>query len=361
MVNQERLVKTFLDLVHIDSPSLHEQAIGDELAARLMGLGLAVQRDASGNVFGWLDGDPAGGEWLLLNAHMDTVGEDSGITPVIHDGIVRSDGTTILGGDDKSGVAVILEVLQVLKEQGLPHRPVEVLCTVEEEHELGRPGRIDLARLRSRQGLVLDSGGVIGTYVIAAPSQDKLEVTVLGKAAHAGSSPELGINAIRVAAEAIAAMPLGRIDEETTSNIGVIRGGTVTNVVPDNVFMKGMARSRNQAKLERQTAAMVQALEEAAARHGARLDLKVEHAYRLYEVPEDAAIRQELEAAMRRQGLVPLPRGSGGGSDANILNHAGLQTLPISTGMTAVHSHEESIAIGDMVRCAELVLEMVRS
>ena len=361
MINQEQLLDTFLELVRIDSPSLHEQAIGDELAARLAGWGLAVERDASGNVFGWLDGSPTGGDSLLLNAHMDTVGEDRGIRPVIRDGVVTSDGSTILGGDDKSGIAIILQVLQVLKEQGLPHRPLEVLFTVEEELNLGRAGRIDVGRLRSRQGLVLDSGGPIGSYVTAAPSQDKIEVTVLGKAAHAGSEPELGINAIRVAAEAIAAMPLGRIDEETTANIGVIKGGTVTNIVPDNVFVNGMARSRNQAKLERQVAAMVRALEEAAARHGARLDLKVEHAYRLYEVPEDSAMRQAFEAAARRVGLVPLPHPSGGGSDANILNHAGIQALPISTGMTAVHTHDESIAIADMAQCAELVLEMVRS
>jgi tripeptide aminopeptidase len=361
VINQERLVETFLDLVRIDSPSLHEQAIGDELAGRLAGLGLAVERDASGNVFGWLDLHPTGGDRLLLNAHMDTVGEDRGVRPVIRDGVIYSDGTTILGGDDKSGIAIILEVLQVLQEQGLPHRPLEVLFTVEEELNLGRAGRIDVARVRSREGLVLDSGGPIGSYVTAAPSQDKLEVTVLGKAAHAGSEPELGINAIRVAAEAIAAMPLGRIDEETTANIGVIKGGTVSNIVPDNVLVKGMARSRNQAKLKRQTAAMVQALEEAAARHGARLDLKIEHAYRLYELAEDVGIRQAFEAAARRLGLVPLPHASGGGSDANIFNHAGIQALPISTGMSAVHTREESIAIADMVACAELVLETVRS
>jgi len=359
VINQERLVQTFLDLLRIDSPSLHEQAIGEELAARLQALGLAVERDISGNVFGWLDG-PAGGDWLLLNAHMDTVGEDRGIRPVIQDGVITSDGTTILGGDDKSGIAAILEVLEVLKEQGLPHRPLEVLFTVEEELNLGRAGRIDMERLRSRQGLVLDSGGPIGTYVTTAPSQDKIEVTVLGKAAHAGSEPERGINAIRVAAEAIAAMPLGRIDEETTANIGVIKGGTVSNIVPDNVFMKGMARSRNQTKLERQTAAMVQALEEAASRHGARLVLNIEHAYRSYVIAEDAAIRQAFEASARRLGLQPLPHASGGGSDANILNHVGIQTLPISTGMSAVHTREESIAIADMVGCAELVLEMVR-
>ncbi|MBC8449242.1 MAG: M20/M25/M40 family metallo-hydrolase [Chloroflexi bacterium] len=360
MIHKNRLVQTFLDLVRIDSPSGHEEAIGRELAARLVALGLAVERDASGNVFAWLDGEQAAGDWLMVSAHMDTVGKDRGITPVIRDGVIHSDGTTILGADDKSGVAVILEVLQVLKEQGLPHRPLEVLLTVEEETNMGRQGRIDLARLRAREGLVLDSGGPIGTFIVSAPSQSKLLVTVHGRAAHAGSEPEKGISAIRVAAEAIAAMPLGRIDEETVANIGVIEGGTASNIVPEKVTMKGMTRSRNEAKLEHQKAAMIQALEEAAARHGATLDIEVEYPYRRYVVAENAPIYRQVEAAARRLGLEPLPVASGGGSDANIFNHTGIQSVPLSTGMADVHTKREHIAIADMVGCAQLLLEIVR-
>ena len=360
MVSEDRLVQTFLELVHIDSPSEHEEAIGSDLADRLAALGVTVERDASGNVFGRLRGDEASDDWLLLAAHMDTVGEDRGITPVIRDDVIYSDGTTILGGDDKSGIAVILEVLQVQQEQQLPHRPLEVIFTVEEELNLGRQGRIDMSRLRSRQGIVLDSGGPQGAYVSSAPSQDKLVVTVHGRAAHAGSEPEKGINAIRVAAEAIAAMPLGRIDEETVANIGVIKGGTVANIVPDKVFIKGQARSRNDDKLRRQTEAMVRELEEAAARHGATLDLLSERAYHGYRLEEDAPIRRLVEAAMLIIGLDPLPAASGGGSDANIFNRAGIESVPLSTGMSAVHTKDEHIAIADMVGCAELLLTIVQ-
>mgnify|MGYP005849537541 CR=1 FL=1 len=360
MINEDRLIQTFLDLVGVDSPSGHEEAIGHELAARLAALGLSVERDAAGNVFAWLEGEQAAGDWLLLCAHMDTVGQERGIRPLIGEGVIRSDGTTILGADDKSGLAVILEVLQVLKEQGLPHRPLEVLFTVEEETNLGRAGRIDLARLRAREGLVLDSGGPIGTFVISAPSQDRLTVTVHGRAAHAGSEPEKGINAIRVAAEAIAVMPLGRIDEETVANIGVIEGGAATNIVPERVTMKGMARSHDDAKLERQTAAMIRALEEAAARHGATLDIQTERSYHSYRVAEDAPLRRLIEAAARRLGLEPRPTASGGGSDANIFHRAGIQSLPLSTGMADVHTKREHIAIADMVACARLLLEIVR-
>jgi len=359
VIDQDRLVQTFLELVRIDSPSEHEAAMGNDLAERLAPLGVTVERDASGNVFGWLGGDDERQEWLLLNAHMDTVGEDRGITPVIRDGVIYSDGTTILGGDDKSGIAVILETLQVLQEQQLPHRPLEVLFTVEEELNLGREGRIDMDRLRSRRGLILDSGGPQGSYVFSAPSQDKLVVTVHGRAAHAGSEPEKGINAIRVAAEAIAAMPMGRIDEETVANIGVIEGGTVTNIVPDKVTVKGQARSRNEDKLRRQTEAMVQAFEEAAGRHGATLDILVERAYHGYCLAEDAPIRRLLEAAIVSRGLEPLPSASGGGSDANIFNRSGIESVPLSTGMSAVHTKDEHIAIADMVSCAEILLAIV--
>jgi tripeptide aminopeptidase len=361
VINEERLVQTFLDLVRIDSPSEHEEEIGRELEARLDSLGLRTDRDVSGNVFGWLDGDAALGGSLLLNAHMDTVGLDSGITPLIDDGVIRSDGTTILGADDKSGVAIILEVLQVLNEQGLNHRPLEILFTVEEELNLGRAGRIDLSKLSAGQGIVLDSGGPIGTYVKSAPSQDKIEVWVKGRAAHAGSSPEKGINAILVASEAIASMPLGRIDEETTSNIGIIRGGTATNIVPDEVYVKGMARSRDENKLVVQVEAMVQAFEEAAARHNATAEINVEHAYYCYHVQDDAPLRSLVENAASRIGLQPLAIGSGGGSDANIFNRTGIESLPLSTGMCDVHTKHEHIAIVDMVDSARLVLEVVRS
>jgi tripeptide aminopeptidase len=360
VIDEERLVGTFLELVRIDSPSEHEEAIGAELADRLASLGLAVERDASGNVFGWLRTDPAREDWLLLNAHMDTVGKDRGITPVVQDGVISSDGTTILGADDKSGIAIILEVLQALQESGLPHRPLEILFTVEEELNLGRKGRIDMTRLRARQGLVLDSGGPQGAYVVSAPSQDKIKVSVHGRAAHAGSEPEKGISAIRVAAEAISAMPLGRIDEETTANIGEIQGGTATNIVPELVKLKGMARSRDDAKLERQTAAMVRELEEAASRHGTTVDIEVERAYHSYRLGESAGIRGVVEAAMRSQGLEPMPAASGGGSDANLFNHAGIESVPLSTGMSSVHTKDEHIAIVDMVTCAELVLSIAR-
>jgi tripeptide aminopeptidase len=276
MINQQRLIQTFLDLVRIDSPSGHEAEIGRDLDARLQALGLQTEMDAVGNLVGrTLAGAKGSGDWLLLSTHMDTVGVDRGIQPVIRDGVIYSDGTTILGADDKSGVAAVLEVLTVLREQELPHPPLEVVISVGEELGLYGARQFDTSRLRSRHGIVLDAGGPTGNIVVSAPSQDNIRLTVHGVSAHAGAEPEKGINAIRVAAEAIAAMPLGRIDAETTCNVGIIEGGTARNIVPDQVKIIGEARSRDNAKLEALTASIVQAFQDAANRSGARLEADV--------------------------------------------------------------------------------------
>ncbi len=358
MLDQQRLLQTFLDLVRRDSPSGHEAEIGRHLRSCLQSLGYETEMDAAGNLIGRT---PAGtGDWLLLSAHMDTVGTDRGITPVIRDDVVYSDGTTILGADDKSGVAAILEVLTVLQEQGLPHPPLEVVITVGEELGLYGARQLDTTRLRARHGIVLDAGGPIGHFVVSAPSQDSLRFTVHGVSAHAGSEPEKGINAIRVAAEAIAAMPLGRIDAETTANIGIIEGGTARNIVPDRVKVIGEARSRDNVKLEALTASIVKVFQEAADRHGARLEAEVNRTYNTYRLAEDAPIVQAVAGAARRLGHDVKLRASGGGTDGNIYTAAGIPCVVISTGMAEVHTTNEHIAIADLAASAELLLAVVQ-
>lgn len=361
MIDQNRLVNTFLELVRIDSPSGHEEAIGRDLTARLEALGLTVTQDSTGNLIARQNGagEGANDPPLLLSAHMDTVGTDTNIQPVIADGIIRSDGATILGADDKSGVAVILEVLRVLAEEGLAHPPLEVVITVNEEQGLVGAKSLDTSQLLAREGIVLDSGGVIGTVIVSAPYQDKLFVTVHGRAAHAGAEPERGINAIRVAAEAIAAMPLGRIDEETTANVGIIRGGVATNIVPDEVELHCEARSRDEAKLIAQMQAMRAALEEAAARHKATVDLQQERSYNGFSLSAKTPIVERAVAAVEALGLAPLLLPSGGGSDANILNAGGISTINLSTGMVEVHTVNEHISIEDLTQSAKLLLQIL--
>jgi tripeptide aminopeptidase len=366
LINEARLVQTFLELVAIDSPSGQEEAIGADLARRLAALGGEVERDEHGNLMAHLPAAPEGEQsgsrdWLMLSAHMDTVGKDTGIKPQIRDGVIYSDGTTILGGDDKSGVAVILETIRSMQEDGVPHPPLEVVISVGEETTLHGAKVLDKSKLRSRRGYVLDSGGPIGTIVTSAPSQDSLQITVHGRKAHAGSEPEKGINAIRVASEAIAAMPLGRIDPETTANIGIIEGGVARNIVPDEVRMQGEARSRDNLKLAVQTAAMATAFQEAAERHGARVEFKFTRSYSTYNWTEADPIVAQAMAAARRLGFSPLLEASGGGSDANIYADAGIACAVLSTGMEDVHTSLEHIAIADMVNSARLLGEILRA
>jgi tripeptide aminopeptidase len=354
VIDRERLLDTFLTLIQIDSPSGQEETISAELADRLRKLRVQVTVDQVGNVLGRLEGQ---GDPLLLSAHMDTVTPGIGIKPHVTDGIVRTDGRTILGSDDKSGLAIILEVLTVLCKR--ENRPAtEIAFSVGEEIGLLGAKALDMGWFRARQVLVLDAGGPLNRITYAAPASDKLDAIVHGRAAHAGSNPEDGINAIAIAAQAIAAMPLGRIDEETTANVGSIHGGQAVNVVPDRVEIRGESRSHDTSKLDEQIGAMRDALEKAVAAYsGARLELDIERAYEAYRLPQDMPLIRRIAQALETTNQYPPDfRISGGGSDANIFNARGITAVPISTGMQAVHTTDEFIALDDMVRCVEFVL-----
>jgi len=357
MVNQKRLVNTFLELVHIDSPSGEEDAIREDLIARFQALGLRTAVDDFGNLVAyWDEGE---GKPCLLSGHMDTVEPGRGIKPVTRDGVIYSDGTTILASDDKSGLAIILEILHVLQEQNLPHPPLEMAITVQEERGLEGARHLDKNLLKSKYGLVLDSGGGPGKITRSGPSLDKFVVTLRGKGAHAGLMPEAGIDALSMAAEALTRMPLGRVDEETTCNMGTVKGGSARNAVPAEVHLFGEARSRNNTKLELLSAIIVSALERTAARWGGEAIIDLDHAYAAYRLPDDAPIIQAVLEANRELGYEPVLREGGGGTDGNHYNAAGIQTVTISSGQMAVHTVNEHIAIDDLVGCAEVALKTV--
>jgi tripeptide aminopeptidase len=357
MIQRERMLDTFLQLVRIPSPPGREEAVAAAIVERLNALGVTAESDEAGNLLAFIDGD---GEPLLLTAHMDTVTPCDVVNPVVRDGVVYSDGSSILGADDKAGIAIMLEVLQLLIEEGIPHRPLDLLFTVREEVGLAGAREFDKSRLRARMGVGLDAGGGRGIIVVHAPSQDSLAATVHGRAAHAGANPELGINAIRVAAEAVAAMPLGRIDAETTANIGVINGGSATNIIPDRVTLRGEARSRSMTKLDKQTGAMVRALEGAAQAHGATVDVQVTRTYESFNLGADEPVVRLVADAMTSLGVEPCLVPTGGGSDANIFCAAGIPTVQISAGMEKVHTCQEHVALDDMVAATEIVLVCVK-
>jgi tripeptide aminopeptidase len=356
MINNDRLLATFLDLVRIDNPSGDEAMIAAHIRGLLEALGLAVEEDAVHNLLARVPGQ---GEPLLLNAHMDSVAPCRGVRPLVADGVVRSSGDTVLGADDLAGVAAIIEGVRATLERGGPHRAAELLLTVQEEVGLAGAAAFDSSKLRARAGVTLDSGGDFGGITIAAPSQDSLHVVMTGRAAHAGVAPERGINAIVMAAHALAAMPLGRIDAETTANIGMIKGGDATNIVPERVELWGEARSHSQEKLSDQVGAMVAALEAAASAAGGSVKVEITHKYDAYRLAEDLPIVKQLATALRILGHEPKYQVSGGGSDVNILSQRGLQIANVSVGYRELHSTGEYIAVADLERSAELVARLL--
>lgn len=358
-VDRERLLRTFLDLVAIDSPTGQEEAIGLDLEARFTDLGCAVRRDRVGNLVAVRAGDPA--RTILVSTHMDTAGTDRGIVPIVGaDGTIRTDGSTILGADDKSGIAGCLEVLTLLREHPDETVPtIEFVVTVGEERGLVGSRQLDVELLEASHGFVLDTAGVMGSITYWSPTSVYLTITFVGRKAHAGVEPEKGINAVQVAAEAVAGMPLGRIDEETVANIGTFTGGEARNIVPGTAVLEGMARSHDQGKLDRQLQAMRYACQLAADRHDATVDFGVETIYQTYKIAEDAVPYREAAAAIRSVGLDVVPRKSGGGTDGNFFNAKGIPCVALPTGMVDEHATSEHIAIDDMVLACRVLLAIV--
>jgi tripeptide aminopeptidase len=355
-VESDRLLRTFLELVAIDSPTGHEEAIGQDLAARFGELGCAVARDDIGNVIAVRPGNREG--TILVSTHMDTAGTDRGIVPIIgDDGVIRTDGSTILGADDKSGIAGCLELLELLRANPDWTCPtIEFVVTVGEERGLVGSRHLDVSRLRATHGFVLDTAGVMGSVTYWSPTSVYLTITFQGRKAHAGVEPEKGINAVKVAAEAVAAMPLGRIDEETVANIGTFVGGEARNIVPGTVVLEGMARSHDQGKLDRQLEAMRIACQRAADDHGATVDFEAESIYQTYKIAEDAQPYLEAAAAIESLGLEVVPRKSGGGTDGNYFNAKGIPCVALPTGMVDEHATSEHIAVEDMVTACKILV-----
>jgi tripeptide aminopeptidase len=354
-VDEARLVRTFLDLVAIDSPSGHEGEIGRDLETRFGTLGCDVSRDDIGNVIAVHRGSRDG--TILISTHMDTAGTDRGINPIVSGGVIRTDGSTILGADDKSGIAGCLELLTLLcAHPEWPCPTIEFVVTVGEERGLVGSRNLDVSQLNATHGFVLDTAGAMGSITYWSPTSVYLTITFQGRKAHAGVEPEKGINAIKAAAMAVAAMPLGRIDEETVANVGTMRGGEARNIVPDTATLEGMARSHDQTKLDEQLATMRNACEQAAKSTGATVDFAAEEIYRTYKISEDARPYREAAAAIRSVGLEVRPRKSGGGTDGNFFNAKGIPCVALPTGMVDEHATSEHIAIADMVTASNVLV-----
>ncbi|MTI60805.1 MAG: M20/M25/M40 family metallo-hydrolase [Firmicutes bacterium] len=367
-MKNNRVIDLFLELVQIDSISLAEREMADRLSAELKSLGGEVHEDntakkiggQAGNIIGYFKGNdnyPA----ILLSAHMDRVEPGRGIKPVIRGDYIYSSGNTVLGGDDLIGVSAILEVIRVLKERRIEHGDLKVVFSVAEELGLLGARELDPVEISGLDlGIVLDVDGDVGTIVYKAPAQLKFNAVIKGKSAHAGMHPEEGINAIKISSKAISDIKLGQIDEETTANIGVIRGGKAINIVPEIVELEGEVRSHNDHKLEKQLKHMKEIIKQAVEKYGGSVKYNIEKLYPGFELPLESDIIRLIAYSMEGIKIPIIYMVSGGGSDANIFNKLGLPTINLGVGMEKVHTSNETVCMHNMIKLVELMIKVIK-
>ncbi|MFH2047638.1 MAG: M20/M25/M40 family metallo-hydrolase [Pseudomonadota bacterium] len=373
MINSKRLADTFRFLVGIDSVSKQEGKIAAELKKIFESMGAKTAFDNAGEIIGSDTGNlivkfngNKKSHPLLLNAHMDTVEPGKGIVPVFKDGVFTSDGSTILGADDKSAIAILIEVMTVLKENNIEFGPIEIVFTICEEIGLLGAKHLDMSLINAKYGYALDATDTEG-IVTRAPGANRLEFIIHGRDAHAGAAPEKGINAIVLAGKAIAGLEIGRIDRETTCNLGIIKGGVATNIIPSYVSIKGEVRSHNNEKLKEVTNKIISSFENVIKNYQdnssdalPRVDIIVDDDFSSTNIPENHTVVNLAKQAAANLGRKMITKITGGGADANIFFAKGIMTGVIGTGMIDMHTVRESVKVDDMVKTGELLLEIIK-
>jgi len=375
MINQQRICAEFMRQTSIDSPSFKEADIAAYLEERLLALGAVVEFDQAGNKIGSsannliarLPGSKEGAT-LLFTMHMDTVTPAKDVTPILKEGVFTSAGDTVLGADDKSGIVALIEAIEVLTEQNIHYVPLEIVITICEEQGLLGAKELDYSQFKAKQGIALDTSG-IDIVINRAPAANRFKIDIIGHEAHAGICPEQGISAIQISSKAIANMTLGRIDHETTANIGTIHGGLATNIVPKQVSLRGEVRSHDIKKLRHYTEAIINAVEIEVAAAAisfsseskiAGMGLELIEEFPAMEIADNAPILQLIKKAGATLNRPQEVRAAGGGSDANIFNDNGIEMVIMATGMSNIHTINESITVADLVKTGELLVEIIR-
>lgn len=367
MINRERITKEFCELVAIDSIAFQERKMADTLIKLLSDLGFEVKEDDKGklyhsncgNVYGFLKGEMEG-EPLLFSAHMDTVEPGINKEAILHeDGTITSDGTTVLGADDMSGVVSILEAVRTLKERGIPHRSIEVLFPFAEEVYIKGSEVYDFTAIKSKEAYVLDLDGFVGTAAIKAPTLVSFTAKFIGKASHAGFAPEEGIHSIGIAAEAITQIRQGRIDEETTVNVGTIEGGKARNIVPEICILQGEVRSQQHEKAVAEADKIKEIFEAVALKHQAKLEFTTSFGCIAYEVPLGHSVIRRFEKVCQDLGYPTKLIHTFGGSDNNNFYRNGITGIVLACGMNKVHSLKEYTSIDELEKCSNIVLNLM--
>jgi tripeptide aminopeptidase len=363
------LVTLFLELARMPSPTGGERPVVDYLKEYLSSLGLEIDEGepvepgplAAGNIYcripATTDGIP-----ILLSAHTDTVISEPGAAPdpVIEGGIIKSGSEAVLGADNKAALAVMACAVKKVVQQELPHAGIELLFTVCEESGLRGAKASSLEGVIAESGFCMDCTGSVGSIVVRSPSQKTIRAEFIGLAAHAGVAPEDGRSAVKAAAKAISNMELGRLDDETTANIGTIRGGNAINIVPAGCMIEGEARSHDSDRLDEVIAAMIESITVAAAEEGVDVKTTVVDEFSGFDFREGGLTVELAARAMKRMGLVPSYISTGGGSDVNVLNLKGLPCVNLAIGMEKLHTADEYIAVESIQQAYQLILEVIR-
>ncbi|MDF2822259.1 MAG: peptidase T-like protein [Clostridiales bacterium] len=369
MINVQRIIDEFQELVAIDSPTFGERQIADVLKNKLEAIGFQVTEDEvgklfgsdCGNLYGYLEGEISG-DSLLFSAHMDTVTPAHGKKAIVHsDGRITSAGDTVLGADDVAGLTSILEAIRSIREEGLPHRSIEVLFPVAEEIYTKGSSSYDYTTIKSKEAYVLDLSGEVGRAAYTAPTILSFKAIIKGKAAHAGFSPEEGIHSIAIAAKAIAKMKLGRIDEETTFNIGTITGGEATNIIPENCKLEGEIRSLKHEKAIGYLMEIKELLEKEVSDFGAILEWEEKINCYAYETDINGHSANRYREACEKLGIKPDFVKTFGGSDLNAFARNGIVGLVLTNAMNKVHSCEEFTQVEELIKSTEIVKELMLS
>ncbi len=360
-----------MHLTRFDAESFHEKEIGRYVENELRLLGAEVtldvreeylqeHPDSCPNIYAFFPGNVIG-EPVLFSAHLDTVSPGNGKAAILHeDGKITSKGDTVLGADDISGIAAILEALRVIKENDLPHPDIEVLITAAEEPFCEGSRHFDFKRIRSKMGYVLDHTGPIGSAALQAPSIISFEVHLQGKAAHAGFAPEKGVNALRMAVKAMQSIRLGRVDAESTVNIGTIRGGSGNNIVPESISLSGEVRSYDHEKAKAHLKEIFAQFEMSAKEAGGEVNCTFTEHIRSYLVKEDARCVARFQAAAGKAGIKETELlKTFGGSDGNRLNEMGIETIVLACGMEQVHTTQEYTTVKALKQSAGVVLALM--
>jgi tripeptide aminopeptidase len=367
MINTERMIKEFCELVSVDAIPFQERNMADRLRHKLTGLGFEVMEDRagehyngnSGNLYGYLPGELEG-EPLLFSAHMDTVEPGINKKAIVHeDGTITSDGTTVLGADDLSGVVAILEAIRSIKEKGLPHRSIEVLFTIAEEVYLKGSYVFDYNKIKAKEAYVLDLDGPVGTAAVKAPTVIAFTVEVTGRASHAGFAPEQGIHAIAIAAEAVTKIKQGRIDEETTINIGLIEGGKARNIVPEKCILHGEVRSLKHEKALVEVDKIKQIFNKITEHYHGNLDFTTSFGCIAYEVEQKHSVVRRFEIVCNDLNYPTKLIETFGGSDNNNFLQNHITGIVIACGMNKVHSCSEYTQVDELRKCSNIVFKLM--